>query len=881
MEPARSQQFTSVCRKWLPEVLISNISQNILNVSIHIAAFEASNVNGRRKEDAGMPKQSGRPSSALSFAILAVMLLTMAAGSYYVYSVWRTQTNTMKSEAIGLAESAASFVSLSDVLALEGSLQDLEKPEYLRTKSALTDLKERLGAAFTYILDIRGGRLLILADSEPEGSQAYSPPGDEYSEADPAYFEVFTLNEGILTDTVTDRWGAWRSALAPIRDSSSGLCEAVLAIDYPADFWTASVNRSVLPSVITAISTLLLLLALYSLASRTSILRSTSERLRQSEELFRTLFVEAPLGIAAIDDDDRLSMVNPAFEKITGRMAEELKSIEWGELTYPSDSGEYAGMMTSYKSEPHGQFNMDKRIVKPDGTSSWVNMSVKKFALSPGQEGRYLLMIMDIDEQRKASDALKESERSKSVLLSNLPGLAYRCDYDRDWTMRFISPGCFKLTGYRPKSLLGNSEVSYNDLIAPEYRQAIWEEWERVISRKLPFRYEYEIITAIGDRKWVFEQGQAILATDGSVEALEGLIIDINDRKRKEEEVRYLNDRDYLTGLHNRRYFEKSRRIMNSSGKLPLSIIVGDINGLKFINDALGHAEGDILIMETSKLLKNAARPQDVLSRTGGDEFMLLMPSTGRSEAARVMEDIRRNVERHNASISGSSFYISISLGFASKDHPFEDFDRVMREAEDMMYRGKLADHRQAYRLIVDSIMDRVYAKSHENPEHAKRIMVISSSIARMLGLSEQEISDLALTAMLHDIGNISVTGDILAKQSSLTDDEWAEVRRHPMVGYRIAKASEELSDIADYVLSHHERWDGTGYPNGRKAEEIPLLSRIIAVADAFDAMTHDRPYRKAMTEAEALEEIERQAGSQFDPEVASALIRHFAQKLV
>jgi diguanylate cyclase (GGDEF)-like protein/PAS domain S-box-containing protein len=485
-------------------------------------------------------------------------------------------------------------------------------------------------------------------------------------------------------------------------------------------------------------------------------------------------------------------------------------------------------------------------------------------------------MIMDIDDQRKASDALKESERSKSVLLSNLPGLAYRCDYDREWTMRFISPGCFKLTGYRPKSLLGNSEVSYNELIAPEYRQAIWDEWERVISRKLSFRYEYEIITAGGERKWVFEQGQAILSPDGSVEALEGLIIDINDRKRKEEEVRYLNDRDYLTGLYNRRYFEISRRIMDSSGKLPLSIIVGDINGLKFINDALGHAEGDILIMETSKLLKNATRPQDVLSRTGGDEFMLLMPNTGRSEAARIMQDIRRNVEQHNVSISVNSFYISISLGFASKDHPFEDFDRVMREAEDMMYRGKLAEHKQAYRLLIDSIMTKVSAKSHESPEHARRVATLSSSIARILGLSDQQISDLTLAAMLHDIGNISVAGDILAKRSQLTDNEWAEVRRHPMVGYRIAKASEELSGIADYVLSHHERWDGTGYPNSMKDEEIPLLSRIIAVADAFDAMTHDRAYRKAMTEAEALEEIEKKAGTQFDPDVVSALIRLF-----
>lgn len=813
----------------------------------------------------------------MPLAILALMLLILAAGSYYVYSVWSAQTKAMELEAIGFAETASSFLSRDDLLILEGNDNDLLKPEYRRLKENLAELKEKSRATFSYLMRLDGSQLVFLADSEPEGSDDYSPPGQVYYEAVEADFLPFRDGSSLLTDPASDRWGSWRSALVPVKDRQSDEVMAVLGIDYPTDLWIASINRAVLPSALTVISILSLLLALYSLSIKTSSLRRTGEKLKQSEELFRTLFMEAPVGIAAMDDNGRLSMVNPVFEKITGRDADELRSIEWGELTYPSDSDEYTGLMTEYKANRASQFSMDKRIVKPDGTCSWVSMSVKKFDIGPGQDGKHLLMIMDIDEQRKASDALKESERSKSVLLSNLPGLAYRCDYDREWTMRFISPGCFKLTGYRPKSLLGNSEVSYNDIIAPEYRQAIWEEWERVISRKLPFRYEYEIITAGGERKWVFEQGQALFASDGTVEALEGLIIDINDRKRKEEEVRYLNERDYLTGLYNRRFFEKSRRIMSASGNLPLSIIVGDINGLKFINDALGHAEGDILIMETSKLIKNSIRPHDVLSRTGGDEFMLLMPGTGRSEAASIMVDIRRSVEAHNADLSDSSFYISISLGFATREHPSEDFDRVMREAEDMMYRGKLAEHRQAYRLLVDSIMKKVYAKSHESPEHARRVAALSSSIAKAIGLSETEVADLVLISALHDIGNVSVSGNILSKQAPLSEDEWAEVRRHPMVGYRIAKASEELSGIADYILSHHERWDGTGYPNGKRAEEIPLLSRIIAVADSFDAMTHDRPYRKAMAEADALQEIARCSGTQFDPEVVSALVRAFA----
>ncbi len=806
------------------------------------------------------------------------MLLILAAGYYYAYSVWEGQTRAMSQQAVGFAEAASSFLSREDLAALDGNESDLTKPGYLSIKENLVELKEKSKAAFAYLMRLEGSQLIILVDSEPEDSKDYSPPGQVYYEATDVDFVPFRSGSSILTEPVTDRWGSWRSALVPIKDRESGQVMAIIGIDYSTDSWSASINRAVLPSILTVISILSLTLALYSLALKTVSLKSTSEKLRQSEELFRALFMNTPVGIAAMDDQDRLSMANPAFEKITGRSAEELKSIEWGELTCPSDSDEYTSLMANFKGGHEGQFSMDKRIVKPDGTCSWINMSVKKFALGQSQQGNHLLMIMDIDEQRKASGALMESERSKSVLLANLPGLAYRCDYDREWTMRFISPGCFKLTGYRPKSLLGNYEVSYSELIAPEYRQAIWEEWEKVISRKLPFRYEYEIITAAGERKWVFEQGQAIFALDGTVEALEGLIIDINDRKRKEEEVRYLNERDYLTGLYNRRFFDKSRRMLSSSGKLPVSIIVGDINGLKFMNDALGHAEGDILIMETSKLLKNASRPQDVLARTGGDEFMLLLPETGLSEAARVMEDIRRGVESHNANLSGNSFYISISLGFATKERISDDFDRIMREAEDMMYRGKLEDHKQAYRLLIDSMMTKVYAKSYESQEHALRVAEIASSMGRILGLSEPEISDLALIADLHDIGNVSMAGDILLKQAPLTEEEWAEVRRHPIIGYRIAKASEELSGVAEYVLSHHERWDGTGYPNGRKEEEIPLLSRIISVADAFDAMTHDRPYRKAKTEAEALEEIVRCTGTQFDPQAVTALVESLKQ---
>ena len=149
---------------------------------------------------------------------------------------------------------------------------------------------------------------------------------------------------------------------------------------------------------------------------------------------------------------------------------------------------------------------------------------------------------------------LEESERSKYVLLTHLPGLAYRCNYDRDWTMQYVSEGCYDLTGYPPESLLYNRDLSFNELISPEYRELLWNEWKRILKERKPFKYEYEIITAAGEKKWVLEMGQGIYNDKGEVEALEGIVLDISDRKAVEDALKYNNEHDKWTGLYNREY---------------------------------------------------------------------------------------------------------------------------------------------------------------------------------------------------------------------------------------------------------------------------------------------------------------------------------------
>jgi diguanylate cyclase (GGDEF)-like protein/PAS domain S-box-containing protein len=445
--------------------------------------------------------------------------------------------------------------------------------------------------------------------------------------------------------------------------------------------------------------------------------------------------------------------------------------------------------------------------------------------------------------------------------------------------MQFISEGCFELTGYKPESLLQNAELSFNDLIKPEYRELIWEKWTQTLLKKDVFRDEYPIVTASAEVKWVLEQGRGVYGKDGEVIAIEGLIIDITARKEREEEIEYLNYHDVLTGLYNRRFFEPEKERFDQPDQLPLSIIIGDINGLKLINDALGHAEGDKLIVKIAEILSGCCRRQDILARTGGDEFSILLPKTSNEVAYKIIKRIETACEEYRNNTPGEACHTHISLGCATKKSAGESLKSVIKDAEDRMYRSKLLQKGSFHSSVIASMKTTLFEKSQETQEHAGRLIELSRAVGQKMNLSNEQLNELELLSTLHDIGKIGIKDSILNKPGKLTEAEWVEMKKHPGIGYRIAMASPELAPIADFILYHHERWDGNGYPHGLKGEDIPLLSRIIAITDAFDAMTEDRPYRKAMIREAALAEIERNIGSQFDPEIAKIFIKLVAAK--
>lgn len=300
--------------------------------------------------------------------------------------------------------------------------------------------------------------------------------------------------------------------------------------------------------------------------------RLLDERTDESSLTLDTILDQAPIGIVlsygdqpSLDVENDPAIINRMFEKLTGRTRKELVTLGWAKITHPDDRKKDVHKFNDLLSGKIKRYSMEKRFIRPDGSLVWLDITVAPLKLNNNSKYKHICLAQDITERKNAEGHLCESERSKSMLLSNLPGMAYRCTYDRQWTMQFVSAGCFELTGYISESLLNNKVLSFNEIIAPEYQEFLWQEWGRILKNRLPFRFEYEIITAEGARKWVLEIGQGVFDRQGNVEALEGIIIDISDRRKQELKLKYLSEHDPITGLYNRTYFENMLSISSNT----------------------------------------------------------------------------------------------------------------------------------------------------------------------------------------------------------------------------------------------------------------------------------------------------------------------------
>lgn len=602
-------------------------------------------------------------------------------------------------------------------------------------------------------------------------------------------------------------------------------------------------------------------------------------KLREKEAIFQTIFEQAPIGISITNKDENLypkiddgATINKAYMSILGRTKDELAKLRWTDITHPNDLQEDRRQSKQFLTGKTNGYTMEKRYIRPDGSVVWTNLIISALKDKENKTISHLCLLEDITKRKTLEKSLYESERSKSVLLSHLPGLAYRCLNDSEWTMKFVSDGCFALTGYKAESLIDNKELSYNDLVAPEYREQLFKDWENVIARKTSYRGEYQITTASGQKKWVLESGQPVFSEAGELVALEGIVVDIDEQKRREQRILYMSEHDELTKLYNLRYFNAECKRHNFLHTYPVAIVQCDVDGLRLINDSFGFQEGDSQLKRVADILTANSADCYILARTGDDDFSLLMPGADANEAEHFITKVIQCINEDNDR-KDRPYITSLSFGYSTRKTPTEEIDVTLKITHDNLNNSKILNNQSSHSAILSSIMTAIHTRSEETEEHAQRLFKLSEAVGRQLGLSQQAMAELELFSKLHDVGKIGISDIILNKAGLLTEDERELMKKHSEISYRIAISLADIRHVANDILAHHERWDGKGYPRGLSGEDIPILARILAVSDAYDAMTQDRVYRKAMPKEEAIEEIINHSGSQFDPKIASLFV--------
>jgi len=458
-------------------------------------------------------------------------------------------------------------------------------------------------------------------------------------------------------------------------------------------------------------------------------------------------------------------------------------------------------------------------------------------------------------------------------LIENLPvGVMIE---DQNGRILKVNKTMEKISGYSREELI--KRTVFETVVPDNQEEVARKNIEKILNGELTI-HELPSANSRGEERFIRLQERKITLPNNEVGII-SIQSDITDKIKSEEKIKYASYHDSLTDLYNRSYLENKIQNLNQENRFPVALIMADLNGLKLVNDTYGHNEGDKLLKKMAAILKDSCRDTDLIARWGGDEFVILLPETDCEAVKKIIERINKKIADTFLEFEdGSRLPLSAALGYGVKKHYFEDVFEILDEAESKMYKNKLTESRSIKSNILNTLLKTLSEKSQETSSHSERMAKLATKLAEKIGLTKSEINKLTLIAKLHDIGKTVVPEKILNKKDKLTEAEWKEIRTHPAVGHRVLNATEEFSHISEEVLSHHERWDGSGYPRGLKEEEIPLLARIIAIVDAYDVMTEEQVYKEAISKAEALNEIEAEAGSQFDPKLAADFIELMAE---
>lgn len=453
--------------------------------------------------------------------------------------------------------------------------------------------------------------------------------------------------------------------------------------------------------------------------------------------------------------------------------------------------------------------------------------------------------------------------------LSSIGDAVISCDINSN--IIFINKVAEVLTGWKQEEAIGQPIEDIFNIVDEVTHEKCENIVQQVIIRKaiIDLGLDTLLINKDGSEKPIEDSAAPIFNDKGELAGAVLVFRDVTEKRGAIKDIEYLSYHDKLTGLYNRRFYEEEIRRLDTERNLPLSIVMGDVNGLKLINDSFGHSIGDELLLKAANAIKDGCRTDDIISRLGGDEFIVILPNTDKVEAEAVIS----RIQKYQLEYKINNIPISISFGHGTKELADQEIREIFKLAEDDMYRQKLYESASMRSRTVDLIMNTLYEKNVREMLHSKRVGELCEALAKKMRFNNVEINRIRLAGLMHDIGKIAIDEGILNKVGKITDIEFNEVKKHSEIGFRILSSVYEISEIASFVLEHHERWDGNGYPKGLKGNEISIQGRIICVVDAYDAMTRDRSYKEKLSLEAAINELRRCAGIQFDPKITEDFI--------
>lgn len=578
--------------------------------------------------------------------------------------------------------------------------------------------------------------------------------------------------------------------------------------------------------------------------------------LNKEKVFMEAIFNSVPGLVFLYDDENRLVRWNKKHSEITGFSNDELKRMNFMDWHKDNQENQQKVLKLAEVVNEKGYGEIEIELPLKDGTKlpMFFTMSTVKIENHPYFTG----IGLDMSQRNQLTERLQKykvlAEKANDAMLF----------VDKEGNILEVNDAAIRIYGYSFEEF---TQISVFDLRHVKKDQKVIEQMEKADVSGIIFETTHYLKDGTPIPVEVSSLGTFI----GDKRVLLSIVRNISDRKKAENEILYLSYHDQLTGLYNRRFYEEEIRRLNKEANIPISLIIADVNGLKLTNDAFGHKVGDILLQKIANILKRECPSNGVISRIGGDEFVILIPNTSENIAKEIIRRIKSAINEEKI----DNVVLSVSIGVEVKKNKFEDIDEIFKKAEANMYKDKLTESPIMRKKTIELIMDTLYKRSSVESVHGKKVSEICKAIAEVLKLEKEQLEQIEIAGLMHDIGKISISENIINKTGYLSEDEWKEFKRHSEVGYQILRSANEFSIIANFILEHHERWDGKGYPKGLKGEEISIEGRIIAVADAYVSMTTDKIYSKALSKENAIYELKKCAGSQFDPEIVKTMVEH------